>query len=165
MSDTMLPDDQTEIMEELQPRTVPQPPVSPTPNAAPVYHPPLNRGMMPQPQPAIQAEGEEAAPREDQPAVQFAVGKINDYLQWLLMVLETILGLRFLLKMLGADPSGVFANFIFSFTDVLLVPFRGIAPNPTVHANQAFEFSTLFAAIIYFLIFYALRRLLRISSE
>ena len=162
MSDTMLPEDKTDAMEALQPKTFPQPPVLPAPT--PLYQAPIGGGMTPLPVTG-DGEGVEGPIREEQPAIQFAVGKLNDYLQWLLMVLETILGLRFLLKMLGADPTSIFANFTFSLTDVLLVPFRGIAPTISIHINQAFEFSTIFAAVVYFLLFYALKRFLRIASE
>lgn len=162
MSDKILPDDTTDGMEALQPRAFPPPPVPPTP-MTPVYQAPMG-GATPQPE-MVEIDGAEMPGREEQPAIQFAVNKLNDYLQWLLMVLETILGLRFLLKMLGADPTSIFANFIFSLTDVLLVPFRGIAPTISLHAQQAFEFSTIFAAVVYFLLFYALKRFLRIAAE
>ncbi len=163
MSDKILPDDKTEGMEALQPRVVPHPPVLPAPTT-PVYQAPMGGAMTPQPE-VVEIDSAEMQVQEEQPAIQFAMNKLNDYLQWLLMVLETLLGLRFLLKMLGADPTSIFASFTFSLTDVLLVPFRGIAPTVSIHTNQAFEFSTIFAAAVYFLLFYVLKRFLRIAAE
>jgi uncharacterized protein YggT (Ycf19 family) len=90
--------------------------------------------------------------------LRFIIGKINDYILWFLMVLEVMLLLRFLLKLIGADPYNLFAEFLYSLTDILLFPFAGIVRSPSIHTNQAFEFSTLIAALIYYLIFYALRR-------
>lgn len=94
--------------------------------------------------------------------MKFAIAKLYDYIQWFFLVIEAILLTRFLLKLIGADPTGIFSNFIFSMTDILLLPFIGIVPSVSLHANQAFEFSTLLAMIIYFLIFYALKRFLRL---
>ena len=95
--------------------------------------------------------------------VKFAIGKFNDYLLWFLTVLETTLAIRFLLKLIGADPGNLFAGFIYALTDILLLPFLGIVPSPSIHKpNQSFEFSTLIAILIYYLIFYALRRFFRL---
>jgi YGGT family protein len=160
MSDTTLPDDKTEAMEALQPKPVPQTPVHLAPVAPAPHQTPMGTGPT-----LAERDSEEPQTREGALTIQFAIGKLNDYLQWFLMVLEAMLGLRFLLKMLGADPASIFANFIFSITEVLLVPFQGTAPTISLHINQAFEFSTLFAAVIYFLLFYALRRFLRIAAE
>lgn len=162
MSDTRLPDDKTDAMEALQPKPIPQTPVHVAPTANTYVPPqaPMGGAMSPLP-----VESEELQTREGALTVQFAIGKLNEYLQWFLMVLEAMLALRFVLKMLGADPSSFFANLIFSITEVLLVPFQGTAPTISLHLNQAFEFSTIFAAVIYFLLFYALKRFLRIAAE
>ena len=95
--------------------------------------------------------------------VKFAIGKFNDYLLWFLMVLETTLTIRFLLKLIGADPGNLFAGFLYALTDILLLPFFNIVKSPSIHPPyQSFEFSTLIAIIIYYLIFYALRRFFRL---
>jgi hypothetical protein len=89
----------------------------------------------------------------------FAIGKFNDFLVWFLMIIETMLALRFLLKLIGADPGVLFAGFLYAVTDILLLPFLNIVHSPTIHPpNQSFEFSTLIGMLVYFLIFYALKR-------
>src|SRR5207245_1813256 len=103
------PDEKTEDMEELQPRLVPQ-----TPAPQPVASYPTQAGVAPQPALLDGEIGEITHSREGALTIMFAIGKLNDYLQWFLMVLETILVLRFVLRMFGADPAGLFANFIFS---------------------------------------------------
>ena len=101
--------------------------------------------------------------QEEALTIKFAIGKLNDYLLWFLTVLEITLLLRFLLKLIGADPANLFAGFLYALTDILLYPFAGIVKSPSIHPpNQMFEFSTLIAMIVYFLIFYALRWFLRI---
>lgn len=157
MYNNPFPDEKTEPMEELQPRpVVPQTPQAPPAN---VYSVPVPAAGTP---PAAPAESGEGRTREDALTIKFAIGKLNDYLQWFLMVLEAVLVIRFLLMMFGADPGNPFAGFIFSLTDILLVPFAGIIPSLSLHTHQAFEFSTLVAMGIYFLLFYALKRFLRI---
>ena len=76
--------------------------------------------------------------------------------------METILALRFVLKMFGANPENLFASFVFALTDILLAPFTGIVPPISIHPNQAFEIATLIAMAVYFMLFYALKRFLRI---
>ncbi len=159
MYNNPFPDETTEPMEELQPRpVVPLSPLTQPPTAYPPY---TGAGMPFQPT-SGEIEGGELHNREDALTIKFAIGKLNDYLQWFLMVLETILVIRFLLRMFGADPANLFANFVFSLTQILLVPFDGIVPSLSLHPNQAFELSTLIAMAVYFLIFYALKRFLRI---
>ena len=140
------------IIEELQPRPAPQPV-----QAYPTHTPPLI-------DPALETEPVESAEIRQKKAmtVKFAIGKFNDYLLWFLMVLETALAVRFLLKLIGADPNNPFAGFLYALTDILLLPFLNIVKSPSIHPpNQAFEFSTLIGIIIYYLIFYALRRFFR----
>lgn len=153
MYNNPFPDEKTEPMEELQPRpALPPTPSSPPPAAYPTYTAPV----------AAETEESETRTREDALTIKFAIGKLNDYIQWFLMVLEAILLIRFLLRMFGADPANLFASFILDLTNILLVPFHGIVPDPSVHTNQAFEISTLIAMAVYFLVFYALKRFLRI---
>lgn len=94
--------------------------------------------------------------------VKYAIGKLNDFLQWFMAVLEVVLFIRFLLKLIGADPTNLFAGFLYALTDIVLFPFSTIVRSPSIHTNQAFEWSTLIAMAIYWLLFWAVRRFLRI---
>ena len=138
-------------MEELQPRQPQQHPMQTPPTSENVVHP-------------LAAEDIESAETRQEEAltIKFAIGKLNDYLGWFLLVLETTLIIRFILMLIGADPGNPFAGFLYALTGILLFPFMGIVGSPSLHRNQAFEFPTLIAAAIYYLIFYALRRFLHI---
>ena len=119
---------------------------------------PVQQAPITEPPPAT-----DAANREDEVqrarTAKFVIGKFNDYLVWFLMVIETMLALRFLLKLIGADPGVLFAGFLYAVTDILLLPFLNIVRSPTIHPPyQSFEFSTLIGMLVYYLIFYALRR-------
>src|SRR6266446_1749241 len=139
-------------MEELQPRPSQQPPAhTPPPNESTAH-----------PVPSQEVEEVEAR-QEEALTIKYAIGKLNDYLGWFLIVLETTLVIRFILKLIGADPKNLFAGFLYALTDILLYPFLGIVKSPSIHPpTQSYEFSTLIGMAVYFLVFYALRRFLRI---
>ena len=146
-------------MEELQPRQQPQ--YQPQAYASPTMPQPVTDApQMLEPADSYLSQGER---QKKAMTVRFAIGKFNDYLLWFLMVLETVLGIRFLLKLIGADPNNPFAGFLYALTSIPLLPFQGIVKSPSIHPpNQSFEFSTLIAIAIYYLVFYALRRFIRL---
>jgi hypothetical protein len=100
--------------------------------------------------------------QEERLTFQFAVSKLTDFLQWFAAVLEVTLLIRFILKLIGADPTNLFAGFVYSLTDIILFPFSTIVHSPSIHTNQAFEWSTLIGMAVYWLVFWAIRRFLRI---
>jgi uncharacterized protein YggT (Ycf19 family) len=137
-------------------------PLKPPPQQYPVQTPPANEGNH-QAEPLEEVAESPVTRQEEALTIRFAIGKLNDYLLWFMWVLEITLMLRFMLKLIGADPNNLFAGFLYALTDILTFPFLGIVKSPSVHPpNQAFEFSTLIAMAVYFLVFFALRRFLRI---
>jgi uncharacterized protein YggT (Ycf19 family) len=146
-------------MEELQPR--PQPQYQQQGYAAPTSpQPVIDAPQMLEPAGGMRGQGD---PQKKALTVRFAIGKFNDYLLWFLTVLETVLAIRFLLKLIGADPNNPFAGFLYALTAIPLLPFQDIVKSPSIHPpNQAFEFSTLIGIAIYYLLFYALRRFIRL---
>lgn len=135
-------------MDGLQPKQQPQ--------VFPVQQTPVTE--VPSGVPTEPVESPEIRQQRKAMTAKFVIGKFNDYLVWFLTVLETMLALRFLLKLIGADPGNLFAGFLYAVTGILLLPFLNIVPSPTIHQNASFEFSTLIGMLVYFLIFYALRR-------
>ena len=143
-------------MEELQVRQ-PNPQAYASPTAP---QPVTDAPQMLEPADSFRSQGER---QKKAMTVRFAIGKFNDYLLWFLMVLEVVLAIRFLLKLIGADPNNPFAGFLYALTSIPLLPFQGIVSSPSIHLpNQSFEFSTLIAIVIYYLFFYALRRFIRL---
>ncbi len=93
----------------------------------------------------------------------FTVGKVIDYIGWVLLVLEVALAVRFMFKLIGADPTNPFTGFLYNLTNIFLFVFKGIVANPTFGSNGAevLEVTTLIAMAIYGLIFLLLKLLLR----
>jgi hypothetical protein len=65
---------------------------------------------------------------------------------------EVILGLRFLLKLFGANGGNGFVSWVYEMSGVLLDPFRGIFPVKVFENRYVVEFSTLFAMLMYAII-------------
>jgi hypothetical protein len=101
--------------------------------------------------------------REEALTIKFAIGKLNDYLLWFLMVLEVTLLIEFFLMLIGAAQNNLFAGFMYALTVIPLYPFNGIVPSTKLgNSGAEIEWSTLIAMAVYFLVFYALRRFLSI---
>jgi hypothetical protein len=109
------------------------------------------------------SEVESAETRQEEArTVRYAIGKLNDFLQWFLVVLEVTLAIRFFLKLIGALQKNLFVGFLYALTDIVLFPFSNIVNSFKISSGQEFEWSTLIAILIYWLIFWAIRRFLRI---
>lgn len=85
----------------------------------------------------------------------------------MLAVVTVLLGLRFVLRLFGANPNNDFVDWVYQSSGEVLGPFRGIFPAPNLD-GFVIEFSTIFALLVYMLIamlaFY-LVNLLTPSSE
>src|SRR5579875_316953 len=134
-------------MEELQPKQAPPPPYEPMP--APAAPPP--------PMAELEMVNRESEAR----TLVFAIGKFKDFLWWFLAVLEVALLLRFIFRLIAADPSNAFAGLLYALTGIILLPFNGIVKTPSLH-NWAFEWPTLIAMAVYALIFLAITSFLRL---
>lgn len=88
---------------------------------------------------------------------------------WLLFgVLEVLLGFRFILKLLGANPNSGFTDFIYSVSGPLTAPFRGIFSTPTAEGDittAVFETSTLVAMVVYLLITLGIVKLATLNKK
>jgi YggT family protein len=71
-----------------------------------------------------------------------------------------LLGLRFLLTLLGANPTNAFANFIYQTSEPFVRPFFGLFNYEPTLGQAHFELSTLIALLVYALLFGLVGRLL-----
>lgn len=113
-----------------------------------------------EPAPASKAAPYEDAPEEprsSRSSFTFGIAKFNQFLTWLLWVIEVMFALRFFLKLLGAE-HGPFIDLLYSITRPLLAPFAAGLGEETARV----EWDTLLAMIVYFLVILALTRFLRL---
>ena len=93
---------------------------------------------------------------------RYLIGKIIDFIRWIIVALELLFLLRFVLELIGADPNNIFAQFLYTFTGFFLYPFLGIVPNTPIGKNGAFiDWSTLIGMAVYGILYWILRLFLR----
>lgn len=79
-----------------------------------------------------------------------------------------VLGIRFVLKLTGANPSNAFVDFVYAVSGVLSAPFDSIFGVTTVEGetvSAAFEPSILVAIAVYVLIAWGIVKLLRLNER
>ena len=81
----------------------------------------------------------------------WSTGRVRQLVLFLLSVLETLLVIRFLLKLLAANPNALFTAFIYVTTELFVAPFEGVFPSPQTQTS-VLEFATLLAMIVYALL-------------
>jgi len=87
---------------------------------------------------------------------------------YILGVLEVLLVFRLVFKLLGANPNSGFASFIYSISQVFLVPFTTIfrsAATEGIETKAILEPGTIIAMIVYALIAWGIVKLLIVIRE
>jgi YggT family protein len=80
-----------------------------------------------------------------------------------LAVVEGLIAIRFVLKLLAANPEAGFATLIYGVTAPLLAPFVGLLGNPASSAGNQFEVTSLAAIAVYALVAWLLTRIVRLA--
>lgn len=84
---------------------------------------------------------------------------------YILGVLEALLAIRFALKLLGANPNAGFTNLIYSVTYPFAAPFLGVFQSSRPVAGSVFEWTTLLAMLVYWLLAIAIIRIFLMSRS
>jgi hypothetical protein len=66
-------------------------------------------------------------------------------------ILEGLIGLRILLKLIGANPESLLVALIYGVTSLFLFPFTGLV-QPQTLGSMVLEISSMFAVVVYALI-------------
>ncbi len=82
---------------------------------------------------------------------------------YLLGLLEALLAFRFVLKLMGANPTAGFTNFIYAVTWPFTAPFNAVFLKTAVQGS-IFEWTTLLAMLVYYLVAFAIVKLFLISK-
>jgi hypothetical protein len=81
---------------------------------------------------------------------------------WLLVgILEGLFGLRFLLKLIAANPGNAFAQLVYGLTDLFLAPFFSLTSTPEA-GGMVLEVPTIIAMMVYALAGWTLIHTLRV---
>jgi hypothetical protein len=78
---------------------------------------------------------------------------------YILSLLEVILAFRFVLRLLGANAGAGFTSFVYTISYPFVAPFMSVFGTTRV-AGSAFEWTTLLAMVVYWLVAIGIIRLL-----
>jgi hypothetical protein len=82
---------------------------------------------------------------------------------YLLSLLEVLLAFRFVLKLMGANSGAGFTSFIYGITRPFTSPFLAVFSKTTVEGS-VFEWTTLLAMLVYWMIALAIVKLFLLSK-
>lgn len=111
---------------------------------------------------------------DNSPIVNTKVGReatgsqtVGYFVYFLFGVLEILLAFRLILRLLGANPSSGFVNFIYGLSKIFILPFQGIFHSGIaegVETTSVFEPGTLIAIIVYAVLAWGIVKLIQIIS-
>lgn len=81
-----------------------------------------------------------------------------------LYLLETLLAIRFVLKLLGANPNAAFSDVIYTLSYIFTWPFATVFSHDYVQGS-IFEWTTLLAMLVYWLLATAIIKLFVMSKS
>lgn len=90
------------------------------------------------------------------------VFKIQQAIYLLFGILEALLGIRFVLRLLAANPDAGFAQFIYGITAPFIAPFVGLLGQPTFEGS-VFEWNALVAILVYALLAWVLAKVVALA--
>ena len=108
--------------------------------------------------PHTQAEHVEAVAYDPYEGRRVAAYRLTQLVYWIFGLVEGLIAIRLILKVLGANPSAGFAEFIYGITAPLIAPFVGLFSNPA-YQNSVLELSSTVALIVYALAAWLIGRL------
>lgn len=82
---------------------------------------------------------------------------------YLLSLLEVLLAFRFVLKLTGANPAAGFTDFVYDLSWPFVGPFLAVFPR-TVVEGSIFEWTTLLAMVVYWMVAMAIVHLFLMSK-
>ncbi len=84
--------------------------------------------------------------------------RVSEFIWLVTGVLEGLVGIRVILRLLGANPGNAFAQFIYSLTAIFVRPFSGLLATPAAN-GYVLEIYSLIAMLVYGLMAWAVVRL------
>ena len=106
----------------------------------------------------------EPGPAVDPPGSRAPLVRVTQMIWFLFSVLEALLGLRFVLKLVAANPDTGFTRLVYGITDVFMAPFAGLTAEPAA-GGMVLEIPVLIAMLVYGLLAWGLVRLVWILMD
>ena len=83
---------------------------------------------------------------------------------YILSIVEILLAFRFVLKLLGANAGAGFTQFIYGATYIFAAPFLSVFKTDRIVSGSYFEWSTLLAMFVYWVIALGIIRIFLMSK-
>lgn len=83
----------------------------------------------------------------------------------LLLFVESLIAIRFILKLINATSETSFADFIYRLTDVLISPFKGIAPDSILFQGLTVDTLALVGLLVYMILAFIAVELIKTFSS
>lgn len=83
---------------------------------------------------------------------------------YILGIIEILLAFRFFLKLLGANAGAGFSEFIYGITYIFAAPFLSVFKNDRIVQGSVFEWSTILAMFVYWVIALGIIKIFLISK-
>ena len=93
------------------------------------------------------------------PADQEVLQRVSWLIELATWIVNGLIGLRFLLKLMAANPANAFAQLVYFLTAPFLAIFVGLTQTPSFDGFEI-EFNDLIAIMVYFVLAWAIIRLL-----
>jgi uncharacterized protein YggT (Ycf19 family) len=91
--------------------------------------------------------------------------RVSQVIDYIFYIIYGLLGMRFLLNLLAANPSAGFAKFIVAITNPFYAPFRGIVNVPQTEEGNKLMLPIVVAIIAYVMLHLIINGLLRIVAH
>jgi hypothetical protein len=88
---------------------------------------------------------------------------VIDIVYFIFGVIEVILGLRFVLRLLGANPEAGFVQIVYAISTPFMAPFEAVFATQQVE-GAVFDWSVLLAMAVYALIAWGIASLIRAAT-
>ena len=115
---------------------------------------PYERGT----RPAMTTEHTEAVVSDPYAHRRGIASKVSQAIYVIFGVVEALLAMRFVLRLLGANPEAGFASLIYRLSAPLVAPFVGLFGSPQVN-GMVLEIETVVAIVVYGLVAWGLAKL------
>ena len=93
------------------------------------------------------------------------VARISQVVDYIFLLLYSVLAIRLLLELFAARESAPFFQFVKSISDPFYSPFRGLVPSPSTPEGFTLALPIVIAIVVYMLLHLAINSFLRILAH
>jgi YggT family protein len=109
-------------------------------------------------EPEVAAEHVEAVATDPYARRRGTAYKVRQAIYFIFGIIEGLIAIRFVLRLLGANPGAGFADFVYGVTAPFLAPFVGLFGTPQYNGS-VLELHSIVAIIVYALLAWVLAKL------